>query len=130
MGAPTNRAILAQAPGSVDGRFKFTEQGEVIAARYANAAIARRHLEQITNAVLLASTPEHDRAVAAAAERGERIIEDLAGRAQRAYRALAWEDPAFPEFFRQMTPISEIAGLRIGSRPAARGAATSAAASP
>ena len=122
-GGPTNRAILAQAAGSVDGRLKFTEQGEVIAARYANPAIAKRHLEQITNAVLLASTPEHDRAMTAAAEQGARVIEDLAARAQRSYRALVWEDPEFPEFFRQMTPISELAGLRIGSRPAARGAA-------
>ena len=65
-GGPTNRAILGQAPGSVDGRLKLTEQGEVIAANYADPAIARRHLEQVTAAVLLASTPEHDAALAAA----------------------------------------------------------------
>ena len=59
-GGPTNRAILGQAPGSVDGRLKLTEQGEVIAANYSDAVIARRHLEQVTAAVLLASTPEHD----------------------------------------------------------------------
>ena len=59
-GGPTNRAILGQAPGSVDGRLKLTEQGEVIAANYANPTIARRHLEQMTGAVLVASTPEHD----------------------------------------------------------------------
>ena len=58
-GGPTNRAILGQAPGSVDGRLKLTEQGEVIAANYADATIARRHLEQMTGAVLIASTPEH-----------------------------------------------------------------------
>ena len=119
-GGPTNRAILGQAPGSVDGRLKFTEQGEVIAARYANPAIAKRHLEQITDAVLLASTPEHDRAMSAAAEGGP-VIEDLAARSQRAYRALVWEDPEFAAFFRDITPIAELAGLRIGSRPAARG---------
>ena len=120
-GGPTNRAILAQAPGSVDGRLKFTEQGEVVAARYANPAIAHRHLEQITNAVLLASTPEHERAVAEAAEAGAPIIADLADRAQRAYRALVWDEPGFAEFFRLITPISELSALRIGSRPAARG---------
>ena len=54
-GGPTNRAILGQAPGSVDGRLKLTEQGEVIAANYADPTIARRHLEQMTGAVLLAS---------------------------------------------------------------------------
>ena len=59
-GGPTNRAILGQAPGSVDGRLKLTEQGEVIAANYADPTIARRHLEQMTGAILLASTPEHD----------------------------------------------------------------------
>ena len=58
-GGPTNRAILGLAPGSVDGRLKMTEQGEVVAANYSDATIARRHLEQVTGAVLLASTPEH-----------------------------------------------------------------------
>ena len=60
-GGPAGRAILAQAPGSVGGRLKFTEQGEVIAAHYADVTIAQRHLEQVTAAVLLASTPEHER---------------------------------------------------------------------
>ena len=54
-GGPANRAVLAQAPGSVAGRFKVTEQGEVIFARYGHAEIARRHVEQVTNAILLAS---------------------------------------------------------------------------
>ena len=54
-GGPAGRAVLAQAPGSVDGRFKVTEQGEVIFARYGHPAIAQRHLEQVTSAVLLAS---------------------------------------------------------------------------
>ena len=78
-GGPANRAILAQAPGSVDGRLKFTEQGEVIAAHYADVTIAQRHLEQVTAATLLASTPEHEREVAAA--RGGRQHDD--GRADR-----------------------------------------------
>src|SRR5260370_37689723 len=56
-GGPAGRAVLAQAPGSVDGRFKVTEQGEVIFARYGHPVIARRHLEQVTSAVLLASAP-------------------------------------------------------------------------
>jgi len=122
-GGPTNRAILGQAPGSVDGRLKFTEQGEVIAARYANPSIARRHLEQVTSAVLLASTPEHEATVEGAARLGARILDDLAGRAEGAYRALVWEEPRFADFFAQMTPIRELAALRIGSRPAARGRA-------
>ena len=60
-GGPANRAILGGAPGAVEGRLKLTEQGEVIAANYADPAIALRHLEQVTGAVIVASTPEHAR---------------------------------------------------------------------
>ncbi len=127
-GGPTNRAILAQAAGSIDGRLKFTEQGEVIAARYANPAIARRHLEQVVHAVLNASTPEHDALTSAAAAAGRAVMDELAGRAQAAYRALVWDEPGFAGFFRAMTPITEISGLRLGSRPAARGTAANATA--
>src|SRR6266508_235332 len=67
-GGPAGRAIRGQAPGSVAGRFKVTEQGEVIFARYGNPAIGRRHLEQVTWAVLLASTPAHE-AMLASCER-------------------------------------------------------------
>ncbi|MEO8229639.1 MAG: phosphoenolpyruvate carboxylase [Chloroflexota bacterium] len=125
-GGPTNRAILAQAPGSIDGRLRMTEQGEVIAANYANPAIARRQLEQLTAAVLLASTPEHDHRVAAAGAAGAAAIDELAATSQAAYRALVWEDPGFPGFFRDATPIVELSALRLGSRPAARGAASEA----
>ena len=71
-GGPANRAILGGAPGAVDGRLKLTEQGEVIAANYADPAIARRHLEQLSGAVLIASTPEHDAAAAEALAPGRR----------------------------------------------------------
>ncbi len=77
-GGPTNRAILAQAPGSIDGRLRMTEQGEVIAANYANPAIARRQLEQLTAAVVLASTAEHDARVAGAGQAGAAAIDELA----------------------------------------------------
>ena len=120
-GGPTNRAILAQAPGSIDGRLRMTEQGEVIAANYANPAIARRQLEQLTAAVLIASTPEHDRLVAEAGAAGAEAIDELAATSEGAYRRLVWEDPDFPAFFRDATPILEISALRLGSRPASRG---------
>jgi phosphoenolpyruvate carboxylase len=120
-GGPTNRAILGSAPGSVDGRLKLTEQGEVIAANYADPAIARRHLEQLTGAVLLASTPEHDAAAAAAVRDGAPILTELAATARAAYRALVHDDPGFAGFFRDITPIAELSGIRLGSRPAARG---------
>ncbi len=119
-GGPTNRAILAQAPGSVDGRLKVTEQGEVIAAHYANPQIAQRQLEQQLNAVFRASTQEHDQAVGAAAARWTPVIEELAATARQTYRALVWDDAAFEPFFRAATPIGELAELNLGSRPAAR----------
>ncbi len=120
-GGPTNRAILGQAPGSVDGRLKLTEQGEVIAANYSDATIARRHLEQVTAAVLLASTPEHDAALTASVAAARPIMAELAATSRAAYRALVHDDPAFADFFRDVTPIAELSDLRLGSRPAARG---------
>jgi len=120
-GGPTNRAIMGQAPGSVAGRLKLTEQGEVIAANYSDATIARRHLEQMTGAVLLASTPEHDALLERALVRGEPIMAELSETSRRAYRALVHDDPGFATFFRSITPISELSALRLGSRPAARG---------
>ncbi len=118
-GGPANRAILAQAPGSVDGRLKFTEQGEVIAGHYADATIAQRHLEQVTAAALLASMPEHERATADAAAAGLSTMTELTAISRTAYRSLI-ERPGFASFFRTATPIDLIAGLGLGSRPTAR----------
>jgi phosphoenolpyruvate carboxylase len=120
-GGPTNRAILGQAPGSVDARLKLTEQGEVIAANYADPTIARRHLEQMTGAILQASAPEHDAVLQRALEVGAPIMDELAATSRGAYRALVHDDPGFPSFFRDITPIRELSDLRLGSRPAARG---------
>jgi phosphoenolpyruvate carboxylase len=120
-GGPANRAIMGGAPGSVDGRLKLTEQGEVIAANYADPAIARRHLEQLTGAALIASTPEHDAAAADALREGGPLLAELADTARVAYRVLVHDDPGFAAFFRDITPITELSDLRLGSRPAARG---------
>jgi phosphoenolpyruvate carboxylase len=120
-GGPANRAIIGSAPGAVDGRLKLTEQGEVIFANYGDPAIARRHLEQLTGAVLLASTADHDRRAAAALRDGGPILDELAASARTAYRALVHDDPGFAAFFRDITPIAELSDLRLGSRPAARG---------
>ena len=108
-GGPANRAILGGAPGSVDGRLKLTEQGEVIAANYADVSIARRHLEQLTGAVLIASTPEHDARAQAALQDGAPILAELAATARVAYRSLVHDDPGFATFFRDITPIAELA---------------------
>jgi phosphoenolpyruvate carboxylase len=120
-GGPTNRAILGQAPGSVDARLKLTEQGEVIAANYADPTIARRHLEQMTGAILQASAPEHDAGLERALAVGRPIVDELAATARVAYRSLVHDEPGFASFFRDITPIRELSDLRLGSRPAARG---------
>lgn len=122
-GGPARRAILGQAPGSIDHRLKLTEQGEVIAARYADPVVALRELEQMTAATLLASSHDHTRRAMAAEDIGHEILEELAERARIAYRSLVWDDPAFERFFQATTPIGELASLRIGSRPVARGQA-------
>jgi phosphoenolpyruvate carboxylase len=119
-GGPAGRAVLAQAPGSVDGRFKVTEQGEVIFARYGNPMIAQRHLEQVTSAVLLASAPAARQRTAVAAERWRGVAERVEAAALRAYRDLV-EAPGFAEWLARISPLEEISGLRIGSRPARRG---------
>ncbi len=120
-GGPANRAILGSAPGAVAGRLKLTEQGEVITANYADPVIALRHLEQLTGAALIASTPEHDDAAARALRDGGPLLTELAATARSAYRTLVHDDPGFAAFFRDITPIAELSGLRLGSRPAARG---------
>ncbi|WP_433479742.1 phosphoenolpyruvate carboxylase [Spirillospora sp. CA-142024] len=121
-GGPANRAILAQAPGSVAGRFKVTEQGEVIFARYGHTEIAKRHVEQVTSAVLLASTDAvQDRAREAAA-RFRPLADKISEAAKAAFRSLI-ETEDFAVWFARVSPLEEISQLRIGSRPARRKAA-------
>jgi phosphoenolpyruvate carboxylase len=119
-GGPANRAILGLAAGSLDGRLKLTEQGEVIAANYADAGIAHRHLERLAAATLVASSTAHAAALSTVEVAGGVILDELAATSRTAYRDLV-EAPGFVAFFRLATPIDEIASLRLGSRPAARG---------
>ena len=123
-GGPANRAVLAQAPGSVAGRFKLTEQGEAIPARYGNAAIAQRHIEQVTAATLLASTPAIEERATAAADRFGEIEKVLDEAARTAYHRLVKAD-GFAEWFGRVTPLEELGQLPLGSRPARRGVAVS-----
>lgn len=128
-GGPANRAILAQPPGSVQGRIKLTEQGEVISARYSNRAIAKRHLEQLVNAVLIASCGSHhhvlsddsgsENSLHSVSEDWVRILEATSELSERKYRALV-EKPAFLSYFHEATPIEQLAQMNIGSRPAKR----------
>jgi phosphoenolpyruvate carboxylase len=116
-GGPANHAIRAQPAGSINGRFRVTEQGEIIASRYANPELAHRHLEQITNAVLLASSPQKEGPIPA---KWRTALEEMSKIAQRAYRELVYETPGFIEFWESATPLDEIKRLQIGSRPASR----------
>jgi phosphoenolpyruvate carboxylase len=118
-GGPVNRAILAQPPGSVRSRFKVTEQGEVVFARYGNPSIAVRHLEQVTSAVLLADTQAVAERNAAAAQRFVSLAVTMEQASRTAYRALV-ETDGFAEFFARVSPLEELSELGLGSRPARR----------
>ena len=112
-------AILAQPPGTVQGRIRITEQGEVIAAKYGTRESAAANLETMVSATLLASL-ESGAVPPADQERYFAAMRDLSGAAFKAFRGLVYETEGFRTFFRQFTPIAEIADLKIGSRPASR----------
>ena len=119
-GGPANRAVLAQPKGSVNCRFKVTEQGEVIFARYGNRALALRHVEGVAAATLLNSAPSVERVNTEAAERYADMAARLDGEAHRSYRELLHADE-FAPWFSAVTPLAEVGLLPIGSRPAKRG---------
>jgi len=121
-GGPANRAIRAQPAGSINGRFRLTEQGETIAVRYSNPELAHRHLEQIVHAVLLASSPAQVRKDVPAEWRN--AMDSMSDTAFKMYRELVYETPGFIDFWQAATPLDEIKRLHIGSRPAARGQST------
>ena len=119
-GGPANSAILAQPPHSVDGRFKLTEQGEVIFARYGDPAIAMRHIDQVAAAVLLASAPSNEERNRAAAEEYASIAATMDAASRERFYSLV-KAPGFAPWFARVTPMEEIGLLALGSRPARRG---------
>ena len=119
-GGPANRAILAQPPHSVDGRFKLTEQGEVIAARYGDPIIAARHIEQVAAATLLASAPSIEKRNSDAANKFAPMAKVMDEVSRARFFDLV-HSPGFPAWFAQVTPQEEIGLLPLGSRPAKRG---------
>jgi len=123
-GGPSYDAILAQPPGAVKGSLRITEQGEVIAAKYAEPRIAHRNLETLL-AATLESTLLDVEGLGDAAGPAYEVLDDLAARAQRAYSELVHETPGFVEYFKASTPVSEIGSLNIGSRPTSRKPTTS-----
>jgi phosphoenolpyruvate carboxylase len=118
-GGPSYEAILAQPPGAVNGSLRLTEQGEVIAAKYAEPIIAQRNLETLL-AATLESTLLDVEGLGDAAGPAYDILDELAARAQSAYSELVHETEGFVEYFLQSTPVSEIGSLNVGSRPTSR----------
>ncbi|PZP31616.1 MAG: phosphoenolpyruvate carboxylase [Roseateles depolymerans] len=116
-GGPSYQAILAQPPGTVNGQIRLTEQGEVIASKYAHPEIGRRNLETLVaatlEATLLHPTQSAPKSFMEAAQK-------LSDASFAAYRGLVYDTPGFADFFFASTPIREIAELNIGSRPASR----------
>ncbi len=116
-GGPSYQAILAQPPGTVNGQIRLTEQGEVIASKYANPEIGRRNLETLVAATLEATLLHPTKAA-------PRAFLDAAAQISEAsfvsYRKLVYGTPGFTDYFFAATPIREIAELNIGSRPASR----------
>jgi phosphoenolpyruvate carboxylase len=122
-GGPSFEAILAQPAGSVAGGLRITEQGEIIASKYSDPEVGRRNLETLVAATLEANFLDTE-------GQGERmaryhaVMDALSAHAHEAYRDLVYGTPEFVAYFRAATPIAEIAGLNIGSRPASRTAST------
>jgi phosphoenolpyruvate carboxylase len=118
-GGPSYQAILAQPPGAVNGSLRLTEQGEVIAAKYAEPVLARRNLESLV-AATLESTLLDVEGLGEAAEPAYAVLDEIANLARRSYAELVHETPGFVEYFKASTPVSEIGSLNIGSRPTSR----------
>jgi phosphoenolpyruvate carboxylase len=117
-GGPTYDAILAQPAGTVSGQIRITEQGEVIAGKYSDREVGRHNLETMVAATLEATLIDTESEEQTRAFR--RTMETLSRSAYQAYRALVYETPDFDTYFRAATPISEMADLNLGSRPASR----------
>ena len=116
-GGPAYQAILAQPSGTLQGRIKITEQGEVLASKYSLPELALYNLETVTTAVVQNSlvTNQLD-----ATPSWNQLMSRLATRSRDHYRALVHDNPDLVAFFQQVTPIEEISKLQISSRPARR----------
>jgi phosphoenolpyruvate carboxylase len=128
-GVPAGRAVAAQPPGSVRGRLRLTEQGEVVSSKYANRGTARFQLELIAASVLEHSLLTEDRGAGGGQPRNpdfDEAMEALAGMSYAAYRRLA-EHPGLVDYYQAASPVEELVRLKIGSRPARRFGAASLA---
>ncbi len=119
-GGPTYEAIMGQPHGTVDGQIRLTEQGEIIANKYSDPKVGKQHLETLIAATIDATLFPQDELVTKKRRSFEMVMEELSTTAMTSYRRLVYETPGFADYFFSATPISEIAELNIGSRPAAR----------
>ena len=119
-GGPTYQAIMAQPLGTVAGQIRLTEQGEIIANKFSDPKVARRNLEAFVAATLDATLFPQDQLPPTQRRAYEMLMDQLSASAMQAYRNLVYETPKFAEYFFSSTPISEIADLNLGSRPASR----------
>ncbi|HEX3236742.1 MAG TPA: phosphoenolpyruvate carboxylase [Gemmatimonadales bacterium] len=118
-GAPTGRAIAAQPAGSIQGRMRITEQGEVVSFKYANRGTAQYQIELLAASVFEHTLKsEREQALAPTAEFDE-AMEALSGAAQAAYRQLI-DHPDLLAYYQAASPLEEISLLNLGSRPARR----------
>lgn len=118
-GGPTHEAILAQPPGSVRGRIRFTEQGEMLTYRYSNPETAVYELTVGVTGLIEASV-DLVRPLAPAPAEHQALLGELADAGQRVYRKLTRETEGFLDYFYAATPVAEIGFLNIGSRPSHR----------
>jgi len=119
-GGPTYQAIMAQPLGTVAGQIRLTEQGEIIANKFSDPKVARRNLESFVAATIDASLFPQDQLPQTQRRAYEMLMEQLSATAMQAYKDLVYGTPKFAEYFFSSTPISEIADLNLGSRPASR----------
>jgi phosphoenolpyruvate carboxylase len=119
-GGPANRAIRAQPRAALRGRFRVTEQGETVAARYGRLEIAVRDLEQMVNGVLCTSIGRTERAADAATGEREELIDRAASAAHAVYRRLTSDPDRLARYALRATPMEEVPELRFASRPASR----------
>jgi len=118
-GAPTGRAIAAQPAGSIRGRFRVTEQGEVVSSKYANRGTAAYQMELLAASVFEhALKSEREEALKPRAEIDD-AMEALSGASRAAYTQLVGH-PDLVGYFQAASPLEEISLLNIGSRPARR----------
>ena len=118
-GAPTGRAIAAQPAGSVGGRMRVTEQGEVVSSKFANRGTAQNNLETLAASVFVHTLKSIDEPELKINPEHQKAVEWIAQASFRHYRKLA-EDNALIDYFQQASPVEELANLKLGSRPARR----------